>query len=166
MNVIFLDIDGVLNSDEWNASHQQEINDGILVDSDKIRLLQQIVEQTDAKLVLHSGWRFWFDEKMLPQRKEAKIFLHMLQSCNLSIWDRTPDRCTDEIKQTKQFSRVKGQEIKEWLAKHPDTEQWIVLDDIALPGLDQNHQVKTNTLLGLSKEDVLQSIHQLTKIDE
>lgn len=37
--VIFLDIDGVLNSGSWNESHQREISDSILVDEEKVRLL-------------------------------------------------------------------------------------------------------------------------------
>lgn len=32
MDVIFLDIDGVLNSNLWNASHQKEIEEGTLID--------------------------------------------------------------------------------------------------------------------------------------
>ena len=31
MKVIFLDIDGVLNSNFWNDTHQREISDGTLL---------------------------------------------------------------------------------------------------------------------------------------
>ena len=34
--VIFLDIDGVLNSNFWNENHQREISDGTLIDEEKI----------------------------------------------------------------------------------------------------------------------------------
>ena len=57
--VIFLDIDGVLNSNFWNDSHQREISDGTLVDEDKIKILALLVKRTNAKIILHSGWRFW-----------------------------------------------------------------------------------------------------------
>lgn len=46
--VIFLDIDGVLNSGSWNESHQWEISDSILVDEEKVRLLAELVHRTDA----------------------------------------------------------------------------------------------------------------------
>ena len=59
-NVIFLDIDGVFNSNFWNDSHQKEISDGTLIDIEKIRLLSKLVKNTNAKIILHSGWRFWF----------------------------------------------------------------------------------------------------------
>ena len=35
MNVIFLDIDGVLNSKFWNDEHQKEISNGLLIDADE-----------------------------------------------------------------------------------------------------------------------------------
>ena len=63
-NIIFLDIDGVLNSKFWDEEHQREISDGKLVDADAVRLLAGLVKKVDAKLILHSGWRFWFDENL------------------------------------------------------------------------------------------------------
>ena len=36
--VLFLDIDGVLNSHFWNNSHQREISDGTLIDEEKIKI--------------------------------------------------------------------------------------------------------------------------------
>lgn len=41
--VLFLDIDGVLNSNFWNDSHQTEISDGTLIDEEKIKLLALLV---------------------------------------------------------------------------------------------------------------------------
>lgn len=40
--VLFLDIDGVLNSNFWNDSHRAEISDGTLIDTGKIKLLSQV----------------------------------------------------------------------------------------------------------------------------
>ncbi len=34
MKIIFLDIDGVLNSNFWNDAHQRELSDGTLIDMD------------------------------------------------------------------------------------------------------------------------------------
>ena len=58
--VLFLDIDGVLNSNFWNDSHQKEISDGTLIDEEKVRLLACLVKKTRSKIILHSGWRAWF----------------------------------------------------------------------------------------------------------
>lgn len=48
--VLFLDIDGVLNSNFWNDSHQKEISDGTLIDEDKIKILEPLIKRTDAKV--------------------------------------------------------------------------------------------------------------------
>ncbi len=56
--VLFLDIDGVLNSNLGNDSHQTEISDGTLIDEEKVKLLALLIRETDSEIILHSGWRF------------------------------------------------------------------------------------------------------------
>ena len=70
--VLFLDIDGVLNSNSENDIHQREISIGTLIDEEKIKLLAYIVKKTNSKIILHSGWRMWFDSELKPLRMEAK----------------------------------------------------------------------------------------------
>ena len=41
--ILFLDIDGVLNSNFWNNRHQVEISDGTLIDEEKIKLLAYLL---------------------------------------------------------------------------------------------------------------------------
>lgn len=49
-NILFLDIDGVLNSNFWHESHQTEISNGTLIDEEKIKLLARLVkESADVK---------------------------------------------------------------------------------------------------------------------
>ncbi len=43
VKIIFLDIDGVLNSHFWNDTHQRELSDGTLIDMDKVALLGELV---------------------------------------------------------------------------------------------------------------------------
>ena len=78
MKIIFLDVDGVLNSDSWNQEHENEIKNGILIDKEKIEILSKLIKTTGAKIVLHSGWRFWFDKNFSPIRKESKNFKNLL----------------------------------------------------------------------------------------
>lgn len=47
--VLFLDIDGVLNSNIWNDSHQKEISDGTLIDEEKIKILAPLIKRTVQK---------------------------------------------------------------------------------------------------------------------
>lgn len=153
--VLFLDIDGVLNSNFWNDSHQREISDGTLIDEEKIKLLAWLVNSTKAKIILHSGWRVWFDDKLKPTRKEAQRLVEMLAEESLTIDGVTPDLTTEEIRRTKKFSMVKADEILLWLKEHEDVSAWVVLDDLDLHNIQvAEHQVKPDQRVGLTMADV------------
>lgn len=154
MNTIFLDIDGVLNSNFWNDEHQKEISDGTLIDIKKIELLCSLVNEFSAKIILHSGWKYWFDEQLNPLRLEAKKLVEMLEEYNLEIDGVTPDFASEEIKKSKKFSLVKADEILAWVSDHPDV-NWIVLDDLDLHNsVVSKRQVLTDSHIGLTKEDL------------
>ena len=48
MKVIFLDVDGVLNSKAWNHTHSLEISRGEYIDQTKVKLLSDLVEKAEA----------------------------------------------------------------------------------------------------------------------
>lgn len=153
--VLFLDIDGVLNSNFWNDSHQKEISDGTLIDEEKIKILALLVKKTKAKIILHSGWRIWFDYELKPLRTEAKRLVELLEKEGLSIDGLTPDLTTEEIRRTKKFSLVKADEILSWLKLHDNVTKWVVLDDLDLHNAQiEQHQVKPDQTLGLTLEDI------------
>lgn len=160
--VIFLDIDGVLNANPQNGGHHGEICDKAFIDADKAALLGNLAARTSAALVLHSGWKFWFDEHLCPTREEAGNLVELLAQNGMSIQDVTPDFTTEEIRKTKKFSLVKAKEIKAWLGEHPEVEQWIVLDDLCLHDEEvEAHQIKTDQEKGLTEEDIEAGIRML-----
>lgn len=162
MKIIFLDIDGVLNCNFWNDSHQREISDGILIEEEKVKLLSEIMNNSGAQIVLHSGWRFWFDQDRKPTKFESEKLIELFEKYNLSIASMTPDFTTEEIRLTRKFSLVKAKEILAWLVEHPDVEQWIVIDDLDLHEEQvASHQVRTDPTNGLTKEDVALAIRML-----
>ncbi len=162
-NVLFLDIDGVLNSNFWIDSHQTEISDGTLIDEEKISLLAVLIKETDAEIILHSGWRFWFDTELKPLCTEARKLVELLAKENLYISGVTPDLTTEEIRKTKKFSLVKADEILLWISLHNDVTAWVVLDDLDLHNEQiKRHQVKTDQTTGLTPEDVEQAVKILT----
>lgn len=55
MRVIFLDIDGELTYAGYSNEKTQDI------DLEKVALLKEIVESTDAKIVLSSSWKCGYD---------------------------------------------------------------------------------------------------------
>ena len=157
--VLFLDIDGVLNSNFWNDRHQAEISDGTLIDEEKIKLLALLIRETNAEIILHSGWRFWFDAELKPLCTEAGKLVEQLEKKHLYISGVTPDQTTEEIRKTKKFSLVKADEILLWIKLHDDVTEWVVLDDLDLHN-DQisQHQVKPDQTIGLTLENVRQAV--------
>lgn len=154
-NVIFLDIDGVLNSNFWNENHQREISDGTLIDEEMIGILATLVKKTDSLIILHSGWRIWFDTNLKPLREEAQRLVDMFNKEGIQIDGVTPDLTTEEIRRTKKFSLVKAEEILMWVKMHEDIGGWVVIDDLDLHNeLIEVHQVKTDASVGLTIEDV------------
>ena len=154
-NVVFLDIDGVLNSNFWNEGHQREISDGTLIDESKIKLLSELIKATDSKIILHSGWKYWFDSDLKPLCKEAENLIKLLEKVGLTIDGVTPDHSTKEIRKSKKFSLVKAGEILDWLKRHNDVDKWIVIDDLDLHNAEiNNRQVRTDQSIGLTVEDV------------
>ena len=93
MKVIFLDVDGVLNS---NYSHSISTNEkGWMWDeiSDfHLEKLKRIVDETDAKIVLSSSWRVY--HPILTGETEItdellKVLVEKFEKLGLSIYDVT-----------------------------------------------------------------------------
>lgn len=153
--IIFLDIDGVLNSNLHNRQPHKEISNGEQIDREKIELLAQLARRTSAEIILHSGWRFWFGDSGEPLRPEAANLVRLLADAGLKISGMTPDLTTEEIRRTKKFSLVKADEILLWLETHDNISGWAVLDDLALHNETVNrHQMKPDPAVGLTSEDI------------
>ncbi len=58
MKIIFLDIDGVLNSRQYDAERGTAEGN---IDVSRLLLLKQLIDQTGAKIVLTSSWRRHWD---------------------------------------------------------------------------------------------------------
>ena len=114
---IFLDIDGVLNSEHtWNQQYASTISDQYL------KNLRTIVEKTDAKLVLSSSWRAYFGEYTKEPKNIFAIHLvTALAKHNLKLHDMTPF-----VKG--QFSNERGLEIKTYIDQN-DITDYVVIDD-------------------------------------
>lgn len=149
MKVIFLDFDGVLNGDEYVRRCGRF---GVILNPDKMELLKQLVDATDANIVLSTSWREHWDVAKENCDTIGEEINRIFRQYKMSIYDKVPHRT---------YGREKN--IQSWLNAHPDVTAYVILDDQFLdgPGI-RNHFIKTSNLRGgLSREDVCQAINIL-----
>jgi HAD domain in Swiss Army Knife RNA repair proteins len=116
MKVIFLDFDGVLNSE---ASFRYETRRKILHVNETLSAiacsnLQYILDQdADVKLVISSTWK-----KVFSMEKIKNI---------LNSYGVNPSRVMDKTPAV--FSGDRAHEINLWLQEHPNVTKFVILDD-------------------------------------
>ena len=127
MKVIFLDIDGVLNT---NSDRE--------ISSDKLKLLSELVSKTGADVVLSSSWRNWWNHPKInvPGSFITKWKNQFLDN-NISITLTTELECPKNIS------------IEKFIIQH-DVKRFVVLDDQNV--FDKN-LVQTNGDIGLTHSD-------------
>lgn len=118
MNIIFLDVDGVLNS---MAYFEQNKGKGHIDISDlHLQMLAKIYHTCDAKIVLSSTWRELDDESDIHVYWMYQYLLDELARYDMEIISKTPV-----------IDMNRPLEIKTWLDNRPDKEniRFVSLDD-------------------------------------
>lgn len=157
MKVIFLDIDGVLNSDEFLKNNESEV-----IDRANVRVLKNIIDKTGAVIVMSSAWRLWFDDNMMPKDGYSQCLYDIFGEFDIKLFGKTPDFSTEEIRSKKTFSQVKAKEIIAWLSEHEIIDKYVVLDDLDLRDEEVNaHLIRTNGQVGITEEDAKRVIYMI-----
>ena len=166
--VIFLDIDGVLNTKYWysqkdrNAPQDQY---GYAFDPTSVANLAQIIEKTGAEIVISSSWKELGLSELRNMWKERKL--------PGNIIDVTPDYMTDEMLLNADLNDtdidhlyIRGCEIKGWLELHgADVSHYVIIDDMddVVPE-QQSHLVQTDPNIGISDWDAIMAIMILNNL--
>ena len=102
MKVIFLDVDGVLNSNDYVDYTSKNNVEGILdeVDPKTIEMFKYALDVTGAQIVVSSSWR---NIRKFEQLKE------LLLRYGISLGEKTPV-----------LGHERGLEIKQYLKEHAD----------------------------------------------
>ena len=148
MIVLFADFDGVLNSKRLSlpperAASEVEYDDRSF-DKEAVERLNRIVERTGCEVVVSSSWRHMYPLGKLCAILRRHGYRHRL----LDVTIDDPRGC-------------RGDEIAEWLARHP-VERFAIVDDNSDMGPVYQHLVQTSFDDGLLDEHVDHIVAMLT----
>ena len=132
MKALFLDIDGVITSARigWFTYDMYTVN-----------YINWLCEQIDAKVVISSTWRKSYEKEFFA---EYFKYLH----------DDWRTKSLPRIKMSESVPR--GAEIKEWMDRHPDVDDYLILDDDSdMLDSQKDRFVKTDTYNGLMFEHII-----------
>lgn len=121
MKIIFLDVDGVLNS----MTHYEKVKNITKdpLDSSCVHLLGEIVRASGAKIVLTSTWRGGWEKDPDQCHLQGQILNRYFQKEGLEIYDKTPNLIVMD-------GTARCQEIRRWIQSCPyKIESYIIIDD-------------------------------------
>lgn len=151
MNIILLDVDGVLN----NRHTRTRTSDGwCFVDDTLVARLHRLVDLTGARIVLSSTWREgWHQEDESLNDISFNELRVKFQEFDIEIFDRTGD-----------MRMHRWQSIREWFEqpREESIEHFVIIDDWDDMGEFSDHLVWTNPSNGLTEEDVQEAIRILS----
>lgn len=170
MNIIFLDVDGELTYSDYENSQTENI------DIEKVKILKEICDKTNAKVVISSSWRG--TDKYTP--KCYYILLEILSNNKIDVIGNTPYIPTefenesipqsfflDEFPKFKiKYGTGRAAEIKSYIDKH-NIDKFVIFDDEDFGwsdyGLNKNWiQPTWYGNGGLKKEHIEEAIKILT----
>ncbi len=139
MKIIFLDIDGVLNSkytDRYARTVlKKEKGYHVSFDGTCMMALNDIIEghEEEVRFVLSSTWR----NDHTQEEMEKLLYQHGFKGKFHEDWA------------TKHLWTSRGKEVQEWLSRHSEVENWICLDD-GTDFFDKDNLILTDDFIGLT----------------
>lgn len=161
--VIFLDIDGVLNTKWWYTQMDKNTPKDkydYAFDPNAVANLKRIIDETGADIVISSSWKSFGFSELEDMWQERGLPGKLIGITPNSVSDEM--LLNADLDHIELFS-IRGTEIKEWLTKNGrHVSQYAIIDDMdnMLPE-QQSHFVKTDPEMGISKDNVNQAIQIL-----
>lgn len=156
MKVIFLDIDGVLNSarsfianhprdnvSPWKTVDERNI---ATIDPIAVKMINEIAYRCEAEIVVSSSHRKWFyvssGNMQLGPVVDLPSLIDYMRNLGIEkdVIDATPVL----------HGKFRGDEIATWLSNHPEVTKYVILDDDSDMTDEQleKHFVKTDSYDG------------------
>lgn len=162
--IVFLDIDGVLHSfdyEEYLTSHNRDWydKDGAIFAPDCIDALGELINTTNAKIVISSSWK---DSRICKEALSVMKNLWKRRNLPGEIIDVTPTLTPDKLQLLYGINttqRWKGYEIDLWLRHNPQCKTYIIIDDQdVVLDYQKAFLIMTSANKGLQSNDVKRAI--------
>lgn len=162
MNLLVLDIDGVLNAHEWN----DEIKCG-QIHKDKVERLNTILRETGAKILISSAWRYLVHRGEMNLMGLEWLFRShgIIANRLVGITDPDPvDRETYTGENIWIHSNDRGAQITRWIKDSSEpVEAYVVIDDLDLGISQEGHPfIQTQSEEGLTVSQMVRAVELLT----
>ena len=151
MNIIFLDVDGVLNNwrdaeIHYEKTHEPFVGTDWPFSKESIEVLRKIVLETNSKIVISSSWRsFREGRKILSEKlKEYDIFKYVIGKTP-EVYEKNRREC----------------EILEYLKSFNEKDKAILILDDEYEGFKKlrKYAKEIDSYYGLQKKHIEQSIN-------
>jgi hypothetical protein len=170
MKILFLDIDGVLNSHEWEQKRPSKEQALLLFpgnttdekyalryfDPEAVKRLNRIIKETKAAVVISSSWRTdWSLVKLnfFLQYHGFEFFAIGTTPCGVE--NRIPNLYAVP---------TRGDEVNAWLgaALQFQIEHYVIVDDGKIDGHRPTNVLQTDPIVGLTDNDAYDLIQRLS----
>jgi hypothetical protein len=138
VKIIFLDFDGVLLTPAYQLEHG-----GGKLEPEKVRLLQGLLEATNARIVVSSNWRSTVGKMRLVLQATG------LRDARKWVIGVTPRFRHNPPPWLTSRHADRGDEIQAWLLEHPEVTAFVILDDGNDMGRACHRLVQTDPYIGL-----------------
>lgn len=139
--LLFLDVDGVLNTNDWIWTHPDRDDDFIHIDPSRVEIVNNLVSKLDCKVVISSTYRI----------------LHSLVDLRYGLREKGATFWNRVIGRTDQIGSMRGDQIERFMFKYPD-HKLVILDDSADMNRMMQYLVRTNPDTGIVETDIDRAI--------
>ena len=150
--IIFLDFDGVLNTEHYQGLLQYQgkpwqDEHGAFFDPNAVKQLKRIIDATDADIVVESSWKYLGLDAMKK--------LWEVRNLPGTIIDITPSL----------LGKNKGVEIASWLSNYAKQDiRYVIIDDeYVILDSQLPHFILTNPYEGITEEQANRAISMLNE---
>ena len=157
MNVIFLDFDGVIDTNYYQSNEQME---------KKIKILSDICHTYNCKVVIEAAAKLVIDEETMeidPESEWVNFLFDCFKKYDIEVIGRTPDvkKYPNKSYYHHYIPMWKEDEIRLYLYRHPEIDHYCVIDDDDLAAMHsrsdldkvRSHLLLTKNFLKENPED-------------